>query len=663
MFEKLIYLPRYQKRLVSLLSDSVFLPFAFLLAMSLRLEQIYLPTRPEVWLTGLITLVVSLITFAKLGLYRAVIRYMSNHAMMAVLTGASVSSFVLMTVGYVLEAGIPRSVAVSYWCFTVVFVGGSRMMVRSWVHRGYVRQTERVLIYGAGKSGLQLSSMLFHGKDVRPVAFVDDDHSKNGSVINGLRVYPPSALEGLIRKYGVKSVLLALGHTPRSRRAEVLRFLESFQVKVQTMPDIADVVSGKAKIEEIKDVDVEDLLGRDEVAADTRLLGRCITGKSVMVTGAGGSIGSELCRQIVRLKPTCMVLFELSEFGLYEIEQELSEFIARENLSIELHALLGSVQHQHRLEVIMRSFNVDTVYHAAAYKHVPMVEHNVIEGVRNNIFGTWFCAEAAIQAKVSTFVLISTDKAVRPTNVMGATKRFAELVLQGLSARQAMTRFCMVRFGNVLGSSGSVVPRFRKQIQAGGPVTVTHPDITRYFMSIPEAAQLVLQAGSMGEGGDVFLLDMGASVRIADLAKKLIRLMGLEVRDEQNPDGDIEILYTGLRPGEKLYEELLIGDNPMPTTHARIMRACEKSLAWQEVEALLDQLDKYCHLFDCEGVRELLHEAPLGYTPTSDISDLIWNHGADNSKSCSHMMHSIVAVDDEELCSEDSASPVIQKFA
>lgn len=663
MFEKIIYLPRYQKRLVSLISDSIFLACAFFIAMSLRLERIYVPEGPEVLITLFITLLLSLLTFVKLGLYRAVIRYMSNHAMIAVIIGASVSTFVLKFVGYLLDAGIPRSLAVSYWCLTVVFIGGSRMMVRSMVHRGQVQQKEKVLIYGSGKSGLQLSSMLFHSKDVRPVGFVDDDHLKHGSVINGLPVYAPSMLDKVIRKHGVKSVLLALGHTPRSRRAEVLRFLEPFPVRVQTMPDIADVVSGKAKIEEIRDVEIEDLLGRDEVAADSRLLGHCITGKSVMVTGAGGSIGSELCRQIARLKPSCMVLFELSEFALYEIEQELTELISREKLSIELHALLGSVQHQHRLEVIMRSFNVETVYHAAAYKHVPMVEHNVIEGVRNNIFGTWFCAEAAIQAKVSTFVLISTDKAVRPTNVMGATKRFAELVLQGLSARQSVTRFCMVRFGNVLGSSGSVVPRFRKQIQAGGPVTVTHPEITRYFMTIPEAAQLVLQAGSMGEGGDVFLLDMGASVRIADFARKLIRLMGLEVRDEHNPEGDIEILYTGLRPGEKLYEELLIGDNPMPTTHPRIMRACEKSLAWQEVEALLDQLDKYSHLFDCEGVRKLLHEAPLGYAPADEISDLIWTQGLDNDKSCSRIPHSIVQLDDDQFYPEEALTSALQKFA
>ncbi len=625
MLNRLLQLPRYQKRLVTLFSDSLFIPVAFWLALSLRHESLYVIEDASIYLVGLLTLVASLLMFVKLGLYRAVIRYMSNHAMAAVFAGASVSALALAGSGFMLQAPVPRSVPFIYWCLAVIFIGGSRMAVRSLVHRKLVKKKERVLIYGAGKAGLQLSSVLFHGRDLRPVAFLDDNPRKHNTIVNGLAVYSPAELQKVIDKHDVSTVLLALGHAPRSKRAEILRYLESFQVKVQTMPSIHDVVTGKAKIEEIRDVEIEDLLGRDEVVADHDLLAQCITGKSVMVTGAGGSIGSELCRQIVRLKPKCLVLLELSEFALYEIEQELQELNESLRLGVELHALLGSVQKQHRMEIIMRSFNVDTVYHAAAYKHVPMVEHNIIEGVRNNVFGTWFCAEAAVAAKVATFVLISTDKAVRPTNVMGATKRFSELVLQGLAQRQDTTRFSMVRFGNVLGSSGSVVPRFRKQIHAGGPVTVTHPEITRYFMSIPEAAQLVLQAGSLGEGGDVFLLDMGQSVRIADLAKKLIRLMGLELKDENNPEGDIEIQYTGLRPGEKLYEELLIGDNPMPTTHPRIMRACERSLPWNEVEGLLDQLDKYCHLFDCESVRELFHQAPLDYYPSGELSDLIWN--------------------------------------
>ena len=409
-----------------------------------------------------------------------------------------------------------------------------------------------------------------------------------------------------------KRVLLALGHAPRSQRSLVIRFLEAYPVIVQTMPDINDVVSGKAKIEEIRDVDIEDLLGRDEVSPDRSLLAECITKKVVMVTGAGGSIGSELCRQILRLKPAKLILFDLSEYALYEIEQELRRSINRKELSVELHALMGSIQNQHRLEMIMSSYSVETVYHAAAYKHVPLVEHNVVEGVRNNVFGTWYCAEAAIKAEVETFVLISTDKAVRPTNVMGATKRMAELVLQGLAQRQDKTRFCMVRFGNVLGSSGSVVPLFRKQIEEGGPVTVTHPDITRLFMTLPEAAFLVWQAGSKGEGGEVFLLDMGDSVKISDLAEKLIRLMGLEVKSDENPEGDIEDRYTGLRPGEKLYEELLVGNDPKATAHLRIMKGREISLVWDEVAVFLDEMNKHCSGFDCKALREVLLRAPLG---------------------------------------------------
>ena len=625
MLKRLLYLPRYQKRIVSILTDLVCLPLALWLALSLRLDHLYFSHDPTIYAVGVVTVLSSVFVFARLGLYRAVIRYMSNHAMVAIISGVSLSALVLAAVGFAFQAQIPRSVPVIYWCIAMIFVGGTRMLMRSMMHRGLMKEKERVIIYGAGKSGLQLSSILFHSKQLQPIAFIDDDESKLGSILNGIRVYGPESLPKVIAKYSAKRVLLALGHAPRSQRSLVIRYLENYPVVVQTIPQINDVVSGKARIEEIRDVDIEDLLGRDEIAPDRELLSDCIRKKSVMVTGAGGSIGSELCRQIVRLGPNKLILFELSEFALYQVEQEISNYIAKKGLAIELHAVMGSVQKQHRMEVIMKTFGVDTVYHAAAYKHVPLVEQNVIEGVRNNVFGTWYCAEAAIKAKVETFVLISTDKAVRPTNVMGATKRLSELVLQGLSLRQHATRFCMVRFGNVLGSSGSVVPLFRRQIKEGRPVTVTHPDITRYFMTIPEAAQLVLQAGSMGEGGEVFLLDMGKQVRIADLARKLIRLMGLEVKDEANPEGDIEIVYTGLRPGEKLYEELLIGDNPSKTSHSRIMKARETSLPWDEVERLLNDINTYSHLFDCQSVREILLRAPLGYNPSNDISDLVWN--------------------------------------
>ena len=648
MLNKLLYLPRYQKRLVSIFADSVCLPIALWLALSLRLDEIYLPSDTSIIFVAIVTIFSSVFVFARLGLYRAVIRYMSNHAMLAIISGVSISALVLSAVGFIFQAPIPRSVPVIYWCLALVFVGGTRMLARSLVHHDIMKAKERIVIYGAGKSGLQLSSILFHGKQLQPIAFVDNDVSKQGSILNGIRVYSPDSLPDVLNKYGAKRILLALGHAPRSKRSLVIRSLEQYAVVVQTIPQINDVVSGKARIEEIRDVEIEDLLGRDEVPEDRARLSGCISNKVVMVSGAGGSIGSELCRQIVKLNPSKLVLFELSEFALYQIEQEISRYVHKKGLKTEVHAIMGSVQKQHRMEVIMKSFSVNTVYHAAAYKHVPLVEHNVIEGVRNNVFGTWYCAEAAIKANVETFVLISTDKAVRPTNIMGATKRLSELVLQGLSQRQKDTRFCMVRFGNVLGSSGSVVPLFRNQIKEGGPVTVTHPEITRYFMTIPEAAQLVLQAGSMGEGGDVFLLDMGEQVRIADLAGKLVRLMGLEVKDNDNPNGDIEINYTGLRPGEKLYEELLIGDDPLPTEHSRIMKGREISLVWPEVEKILEQIDHYSHIFDCHSVREVLLNAPLGYNPSNQIDDLVWNQTQND------------AVPESSL---DSANEVLSKYS
>jgi FlaA1/EpsC-like NDP-sugar epimerase len=390
------------------------------------------------------------------------------------------------------------------------------------------------------------------------------------------------------------------------------------------MPDIADLASGHARVDEIREVDVADLLGRDSIRPNDRLLDACIRGKTVAVTGAGGSIGSELCRQIIRLGPRQLLLLEVSELALYQIERELRQISGRDGLDIDIVALLGSVHHADRMRLVFKTFNVNTVYHAAAYKHVPMVEHNMVEGVHNNIIGTWYTAQAADDAGVDTFVLVSTDKAVSPVNVMGATKRFAELVLQGLHQRGSNTRFCMVRFGNVLESSGSVVPLFREQIRRGGPVTVTHPAIIRYFMTIPEAAQLVIQAGSMGKGGDLFVLDMGQPVRIEDLARRMINLMGLTVRDRHDPDGDVAIEYTGLRPAEKLYEELLIGSNVMGTEHPMIMRALEESLPWDNVQACLDELLKAIRVFDCERARELLLTYVDGYKPRNGVEDLVW---------------------------------------
>ena len=437
-------------------------------------------------------------------------------------------------------------------------------------------------------------------------------------------MFSRDALPELIRDHDIERVLLAIPSASMRRKQEILRVLEPLGIHVQSMPDLSDIISGRAHIDELRDVDVVDLLGRDAVPPDPRLFGSCIRGKSVLVTGAGGSIGSELCRQIVRLSPRRLVLFEMSELALYTIEGELAEFVARENVATEIIPLLGNAHHRHRVREVLSTYGIQTLYHAAAYKHVPIVEHNVVEGIHNNVISTWYTAEAARETGVETFVLVSTDKAVNPANVMGATKRLAELVLQALQERTTTTRFCMVRFGNVLASSGSVVPLFKKQIRDGGPVTVTHPDVIRYFMTIPEAAQLVIQAGAMAKGGDVFVLDMGRPVLIDDLARRMVNLMGLTVRDTANPDGDIEITYTGLRTAEKLFEELLIGSNITGTDHPMIMRAMEHSIPWERMQQLLNELLIALASFDCRRSVGLLCEAVAEYRQTHDIRDYVW---------------------------------------
>ena len=624
VFSRFLELPRLHKRVISVFADLSLLSLALWLAFSLRLNHFYLPQGWRSYFVFGATVAITIVAFVRLGLYRAVIRYMSNHAVMSVLAGVGFSTLSLMSLGFLLHVFVPRSVPIIYFAIALIFTGGTRILVRSWVFLIDQRPKGKVLIYGAGETGRQLASALAHGGEVRPVGFVDDDPKKHRTVINGLRVFSPSQVGALIDSKGIRAVFLALGNASHRQRNEILQFLEPLGVAVQTVPSFPEILAGKARINEIRDLEIEDLLGRDQVTPDPALLAASVEQKVVLVTGAGGSIGAELCRQIVRLRPKKLVLFELSEFCLYSIERDLVAIAESESLDVEIRPIMGSVQKQHRLEVVMRAFQVDTVYHAAAYKHVPMVEHNVVEGVRNNVFGTWYAAEAAISAGVETFVLISTDKAVRPTNVMGASKRLAELVLQGLARRQQKTRFCMVRFGNVLGSSGSVVPLFREQIRKGGPVTVTHPEIYRFFMTIPEAAQLVIQASGIGHGGEVFVLDMGEQVRIGELAEKMVRLMGYEVKDADHPDGDIEIIYSGLRPGEKLYEELLIGNDPKGTAHPRIMKASEIFMEWEQVSTLLDEMDRACHVFDCERVRELLLKAPTGFSPSSDMADLVW---------------------------------------
>lgn len=620
----LFSLKRSQKRLVSVAIDSVFLLFAFWFALLVRLDSVDVLFKSQYWGLIALTIPISIAGFVRLGLYRAVLRYIGSQAFTAIVACVGISTIALVLLAYYGGVDLPRTVPFIYAAFALVFVGGARALMRSLVGAGINRRGEPVIIYGAGVSGRQTAIALAQSHEYHPVAFVDDDESLHNTSIQGLHVYSSHQLNQLIKQRPTTRVLLAMPSASRSRRQEIVNQLEPLTVKVMTLPAMADLVSGDKLFSDVKEVEIEDLLGRDSVEPRQHLLTANIKNKVVMVTGAGGSIGSELCRQILKQQPKQLVLFELSEFALYSIDRELSATANDLGIDVEIVPIMGSVQRENRVQAVMQAFKVQTVYHAAAYKHVPLVEHNVVEGVRNNVFGTLYTARAAIAAKVETFVLVSTDKAVRPTNVMGTTKRMAELALQALAKEDHQTRFCMVRFGNVLGSSGSVVPLFRKQIANGGPVTVTHPEITRFFMTIPEASQLVIQAGAMGKGGDVFVLDMGKSVKIVDLAAKMIRLSGYDVKDEANPNGDIAIEFTGLRPGEKLYEELLIGDDVTGTDHERIMTANEICLPWAELELILNRLDKACHEFNHEAIREILLSAPTGFAPTDGICDLVW---------------------------------------
>ncbi|MBR9870841.1 MAG: polysaccharide biosynthesis protein [Gammaproteobacteria bacterium] len=624
MFETFLRLSRVSKRILSLCVDTVALFFALWASFALRLEEsAWVPDKGELLISAL-TVVFTLGVFVRLGLYRAVVRYMSDRAFITISTGVGISALLLIVLGYSLHVTIPRSVPLIYAALAFIFVGGTRMSVRMLVNRTSGRNKEYVAIVGAGETGIQLAQALQQGSQLHPAVFISLTRANHRALIAGLPAFDLDHLEEVVERHQVKRLLLALDADASVNRRQLLLKLEKAGVPVQTVPSMAELIAGQARINDIRDLELEDLLGRDPVWPDSKVVAESLYQKSVLVTGAGGSIGSELCRQIIRHKPKTLVLFERSEFALYAIEKELAAINQIEGLDVQVHPLLGSASHRRRCETVMRAFKVQTVYHAAAYKHVPLVEHNVIEGVQNNVFGTWHTAEAAIAAGVERFVLISTDKAVRPTNVMGASKRVAELVLQGLAQRQSNTAFSMVRFGNVLGSSGSVVPLFRDQIRDGGPITVTHQDIIRYFMTIPEASQLVLQAGSMGKEGEVFVLDMGEPVKIADLARKMIHLMGLTEKNQERPDGDIEIVYSGLRPGEKLFEELLIGDNPQGTSHPRIMMAREVSLPWAEVESLLQELDTASRVFDCSRIIQLLKEAPTGYAPNGDTADLVW---------------------------------------
>ncbi len=627
---RMMFLGRTQKKIIMLIADLFVLPLALWSAYALRLADWW----PQTYLREALPLffvipLIGVFIFMRLGLYRAVVRYMGTQAIWAVLKGILAISVLLYACAFVLSIEpFPRSVPIIFAMAALIYVGGSRFLVRSYYHwllKHYLEK-EPVLIYGAGGSGVQLATAIAGGAEYLPVGFLDDDSTLRNGTVCGLQVYPPSALPALLEELGVSYVLLALPNITKLRRRQILESLAEYPVHVKTMPSMSELVSGES-VDSLREIELEDLLGREPVPPNQALLSRCITGKVVLVSGAGGSIGSEICRQVLRQKPEVLILFEISEFALYAIEQELSREGLRESPNTLIYPLLGSVTDRERVSNIVRYFAVDTIYHAAAYKHVPLVEHNIFEGIRNNVLGTLVLAQAAQALSVEHFVLISTDKAVRPTNVMGATKRLAELILQSLSVNSSSTNFSMVRFGNVLGSSGSVVPLFRQQIEQGGPVTVTHQEITRYFMTIPEAASLVIQAGAMAQGGDVFVLDMGEPVKIIDLATRMVRLMGYEVKSEGSPDGDIEIAVTGLRPGEKLYEELLIGADVTGTDHPKIMRACEEMLSQEQIARVIESLQAALSQNDHSTARLILEQAVAGFKPVSPVVDWLADEG------------------------------------
>lgn len=619
---------RTKKRVISLFIDVVLLISAFFLAYWTRLGGIVAFDDTEIWTTLLCTIAITLFTFIKLGLYRAVLRYISFKALAMVAGGAFVSAVSLIFFSFFIGSDIPRTVPIIYFSYVFLLCGSARMLVRYYVSLILDKDNESVLIYGAGTTGRQLAVLLKHAYRYRIRGFIDDNAKLHGSYLLGSKIFSPNDISKLVQKYNIKVILLAIPSASRSERKTIIDSLIPLKIKVQTIPDMEDILQGNAKIDELREVHIEDLLGREPVLPNKDLLQKNIFHKAVMVTGAGGSIGSELCRQIILNEPNILILFELSEFSLYSIHQELLEIAKKNNITnTKIYPVLGNVQDIERVDRVLSHFNIDTIYHAAAYKHVPLVEYNMIEGVQNNVFGTYNVARCAAEHGVKSFVLISTDKAVRPTNVMGASKRMAELCLQALSEqlKDYQTCFSMVRFGNVLGSSGSVIPLFRKQILKGGPITITHPDIIRYFMTIPEAAQLVIQAGAMAKGGDVFILDMGEPVKIVDLAKNLVQLSGLSVKDENNPKGDIEITYTGLRPGEKLYEELLIGgDNVTKTAHSRIMTAEEEYLPFEQLSNVLVELEQACKKADYMAIRQILLSAPTGFQPTTEIVDVLY---------------------------------------
>ena len=617
MFLKIAELPRRFKILIMLFSDVILLPLALWSAVALRLGTLT-PDVSQFWWVFFIIPFVSVPIFIRFGLYRAVIRYMDDKIIYTVIYGVSLSVLALMAVVVMTKLiALPRSSILIFWVMAIAYIAASRFVARGVIRTIETKRDRKqnVAIYGAGQAGRQTALALVSGREYRPVVFFDDSRELQGTSVAGLRVYKPQDALKIMAKYGCEQLLIAMPSASRSIRKEVISRFEGKGIVLKILPGLGDLVQGKVRIEDIREVGVEDLLGRDPVPPFEDLITACIRDRVVLVTGAGGSIGSELCRQVLLNGAKKLILFERSEYNLYKIEQDLRKLFPEVNLV----SVLGDVLDQDFIFKVMTSHSVQTVYHAAAYKHVPLVEANADAGVINNVFGTKSAAQAAVQAKVANFVLISTDKAVRPTNVMGASKRLAELVLQAIARdTTSETKICMVRFGNVLGSSGSVVPFFTEQIKNGGPITVTHPEVTRYFMTIPEAAQLVLQAGAMGKNGDVFVLDMGDPVRIVDLARKMVELSGLEVREANSDQGDIAIEFVGLRPGEKLYEELLIGDNVTWTTHPRIMRAEEHFLEWKFLSSRLEELKAFCKAGDSVKIKQMLKDLVREYAPNDE---------------------------------------------
>lgn len=628
LIEPLIGLPRAIKRGVAIGADAGLCVLTVWLAFWLRTGE-WVPLSGYGWPAALASVLLAMPIFMAFGLYKAVFRYVSWDGLASITQALFLYGLIYAAVFTAFAVpGVPRTVGIIQPILLFLALVGTRAMVRYLLGGRFRRilfngKTRNVLIYGAGGAGRQLAAALADTLETRVVGFVDDARDLQGSVIGGIPVFSRGRMPQLVAALDVAEIFLAVPSARQSRRNEIIEMIREIGVGVRTLPGLLDIAQGKVTVSHLRPLDIEDLLGRDPVEPDLTLLETVIREKVVLVTGAGGSIGSELCRQILAREPAKLLLLDVNEFGVYGIHRELLRAQEQSKTPVELVPLLGSVCDEARIRRIFAAWRPDVVYHAAAYKHVPLVEHNAVEGVRNNVFGTLVCAALAQEFEVSDFVLVSTDKAVRPTNIMGASKRLAEMILQAFAANRSQTCFSMVRFGNVLGSSGSVVPLFRQQIGSGGPVTVTHPEVIRYFMTIPEAAQLVLQAGAMASGGDVFVLDMGRPVRIVDLAHRMIELSGLKPVTDENPDGDIEVTFTGLRPGEKLYEELLIADNPTATGHPRIMMAEESFVPLHELEVYLARLRLTIDSHDVDAVRGILIELIPEFHPATGIVDWV----------------------------------------